>query len=337
MVKSHDATRSGFTLIELCAVTAIIAVIVCLTLAAVQVSRESARRATCINNLKQLGLSMAMHHEHFGTYPAAIRPDALSAPGTPRATCPLSAHTELLPFIDQIQVYNAINFSGQALAISSHNRTAFDVVIGVFVCPSDSRSQHGPCNNYRASVGSSPWEMDSAAQRGGNGAFAGLMQTRAQDFRDGLSHTVGFSERLQGSASGSFDMRRDLWFSGLSNITATVNSDTMAASCAALTGMPALYWDRSGGAWSHGRYGDTLYNHVVRPNWKSADCSADLPFGLPGDMSGGVVAARSSHQGGVHTLIMDGSVRFMKDATDLALWRALATRAGGDVVVEPDM
>jgi prepilin-type processing-associated H-X9-DG protein len=77
----------------------------------------------------------------------------------------------------------------------------------------------------------------------------------------------------------------------------------------------------------NGHYGDTIYNHGLPPNSEIFDCGNT-------SHNSGLTAARSRHTGGVMTLLCDGSVRFVSDSVDLGIWRALATRAGGEVVGE---
>ena len=101
--------------------------------------------------------------------------------------------------------------------------------------------------------------------------------------------------------------------------------------CDALRDESGQFWPTAGASWSEGRYTDTLYNHVAPPDWSGPDCSVSNPFGNPGDIAGGAISARSNHPGGVNLLLMDGSVRFVKQGIALPAWRALASRAGGDV------
>ena len=92
--------RRGFTLIELLVVIAIIAVLIALLLPAVQSAREAARRAQCVNNLKQIGLAMHNYHQSINSLPWGDGPWWIE----------WSAHTLLLPYIEQGPIYNAINF-----------------------------------------------------------------------------------------------------------------------------------------------------------------------------------------------------------------------------------
>src|SRR4051812_14940000 len=92
----------GFTLIELLVVIAIIAVLIALLLPAVQAAREAARRAQCVNNLKQIGLGLHNYHQALNTLP----PGDLTM-----AWADFGASTFLLPYMEQQPLYNAINFA----------------------------------------------------------------------------------------------------------------------------------------------------------------------------------------------------------------------------------
>ena len=99
-------SRRGFTLIELLVVIAIIAVLIALLLPAVQQAREAARRSQCKNNLKQLGLAMHNYESTHRTFPGG-----LSTPSASGITGYATTLVEMLPYVEQAQIYNQYNFS----------------------------------------------------------------------------------------------------------------------------------------------------------------------------------------------------------------------------------
>ena len=210
---SRSPVRRGFTLIELLVVIAIIAVLIALLLPAVQAARESARRAQCINNLKQFGIAVHNYHSTVNSLP----PGQLEGADW----MDFSAQTYLLPFLEMTPLYNSINFTDTsaigdnqgAYWMSTWNQTAFQTKVKVFLCPSDIDRLTNPQahNNYAACSGSSPAscsEIDNF-----NGPFIGpgpgvgyqlsSAYTAAQvygfvDITDGLSNTGCFSEKVKG-------------------------------------------------------------------------------------------------------------------------------------------
>ncbi|WP_428307881.1 DUF1559 domain-containing protein [Lacipirellula sp.] len=231
----------GFTLVELLVVIAIIGVLVALLLPAVQAAREAARRTTCVNNVKQMALGAA-NYESAKKYfpPGRLYPD-WSENGTVKTgytnynsvqqnattkTGFYSVHVWLLPYMEQGNIFNMINFKvGQVLQMTTGggvtplnvNYNAYANAAGIFICPSDANTGRIISeNNYRSNFGgSTPFGGDAnpgfpgnfTAQTadgfavGGNGAFSiGKNGLRAGEYTDGLSNTVFFAERTKGSA-----------------------------------------------------------------------------------------------------------------------------------------
>ncbi len=143
----HRVRRSGFTLIELLVVIAIIAVLIALLLPAVQAAREAARRAQCTNNLKQIGLALHNYQSSNGSFPMGNTKVLIG--GGYNTWAGWSAHAQMLPFLEQTPLYNAINFNltGFAFAVDAPseyvNSTAAYAKINAFLCPSNPRSGGG--------------------------------------------------------------------------------------------------------------------------------------------------------------------------------------------------
>ena len=140
--------RRAFTLIELLVVIAIIAVLISLLLPAVQSAREAARRAQCINNLKQLGLAMQNYHSGNNCFPVGFLynynpPTVGILAGTPGFHYAWSILAQMTPFLEQTNVYNAANFNWPfagpppGYTIWPANLTIMNTTVSLFLCPSD--------------------------------------------------------------------------------------------------------------------------------------------------------------------------------------------------------
>jgi prepilin-type N-terminal cleavage/methylation domain-containing protein/prepilin-type processing-associated H-X9-DG protein len=315
--------RPAFTVIELLVVIGIIGLVVSLTLPAVQSSREAARRASCVNHLKQIGLAVQNYESDVGCFPPWMTWRAPLGPGA-------SAHSMLLPHLEQASLYNAINFQVPPMGIGSlapgqPNHTAAVQVVETFVCPSDALAGVQPygSNNYRVNTGLCGL-CPSPTGEYYDGAFT-PRGTRPAEFTDGLSNTLAVSEKLV-SGLGAYDPARD-WLAldprylpdqGLlpwSEWLAVCSSQTT------ITRTP----DAAGATWLIGGAWFTSFFSGAPPNTSIPDCGVSYNLGT------GVFAARSAHPGGVNAALADGSVRFVSSGIDPNIWRALGTRRGGEL------
>src|SRR5215470_18419273 len=101
--------RRGYTLIELLCVIAVVGLLACLLLPAVQGAREAARRAQCVNNLKQIGLALHNYHDLCGTFPMGAGGGLFDPPRQSHAGKNLGALVAILPYLEQAPLYNAFN------------------------------------------------------------------------------------------------------------------------------------------------------------------------------------------------------------------------------------
>jgi len=309
---ARGSARAGFTLVELLVVIAIIGILVALLLPAVQAAREAARRASCSNNLRQLGIAMHNYHDTLNNLPVARNPWPLVH----------SALARLLPYVEQENLQKLVDFT--VPVTHANNQVASETPVRLFVCPSDGAGGRVPGSlhagtNYVVSNGTGTVAYGLIAS--GDGLFT---QTSLgfRDVIDGLSNTAAISESILGHGSTStgptpVDFRSEV-------LEVPGGNDPTPASCDAAAGV----WSGQRGAkWIDGHYGNSLYNHFYTPNPKTWDCGN-------GSHNKGLSTARSRHPGGVQLLLCDGSARFVADTIALPAWRALATRGGGEVAGE---
>ncbi len=349
--------RRGFTLIELLVVIAIIAVLIALLLPAVQAAREAARRAQCVNNLKQIGLAIHNYISTNDTVPPAGSLDANNNSAANSGVIPQNAsvHLRLLAFLEQTPVYNAYNFAlGDAYtAFAAVNTTVISTKINAYLCPSDAYpGNSGTISGFTTgTVGVCNYPISGGANRqnyGGSGNGAGWYmgpntaysrRVSIASVTDGTSNTAGFSEWVKGQ-SGTNSLGKNLVYSLTGSTYAFGGFQLDYSAClAAVTPL----WDYKGEYWSEqdtGRGGP--YYHVMPPNKTacvipsisagtsstSGTGSASLPVGSVDSFIG----PSSFHSGGVNVLMLDGSVKFVKDSVAINIWVALGTVNGGEVI-----
>jgi prepilin-type N-terminal cleavage/methylation domain-containing protein/prepilin-type processing-associated H-X9-DG protein len=341
--------RQGFTLIELLVVIAIIAILIGLLVPAVQKVREAAARLKCQNNMKQIGLSVHGYHDARGQFPFGKGPDYRATLPTAPVYARWSIHSQLLPFVEQDNLYRSIDFAfppetpGMAGVINFmpayENPNRVNAVpcrtrVALFLCPSDpapdSLDWPGQ-NNYYASQGvqfmcdlSESLPSTIAPTEAPDGPFYYLSKAKFATLGDGSSNTAFFSEKLRGK--GFPDLRTDMLT--MPNQT-TLNGSLQT--CMSLPATATPLTSKQGYSWVMGEMCCTTYNHVTTPNTRT--CAG---IGFPGNMANMamVVPPSSAHTSGVNVCFGDGSVRFIRDGINLAAWRAMGTSNRGDIVTD---
>jgi prepilin-type processing-associated H-X9-DG protein len=326
-------------------VIAIIAVLIALLLPAVQSAREAARRISCTNNLKQFGLGMHNYESSNGCFPMTTVLVYASA------TKPLwqgswSVAARVAPYMEMGPLYNAINFT--RTYDDAVNTTVSSTPVKYLFCPSDpgpsidDNSLGGTflatCS-YGVVVGD--WYVWSNGGPDNRSAFGPNNVRRFAQFTDGLSNTLAASEGYIGHLQARACYSGGTTPPGLGPTTLPDPASsfaflkTMVDACKSSS--------RFGQAVGHTRWtnGGVYYSGIttaVPPNAHYFPSGFNKPFDWVStdENNGGPtyasLSASSYHAGGVNTLFCDGSVKYIKDTTNAATWRALGTIGGGEVI-----
>jgi prepilin-type N-terminal cleavage/methylation domain-containing protein/prepilin-type processing-associated H-X9-DG protein len=326
------APRRGFTLVELLVVIAIIGLLMGLLLPAVQSTRESARRTQCQNNLKQWGLALASYESSMQTFPPAadVRIPLAGDVGATlhcqvAATATANANTcrgvgmaiLILPFIEQQPLYEFFEARGgftTAWALASGWPPA-GATIPVYRCPSEATwaAVANKLDYFGVSGGGDTSQRAGHAYGDffGNGLFWENRPFTAAHVRDGTSNTFAVGEGKPAhtgywSATSAFTPEGTpaVWSWG-------------ASECSVPTGCAA----KMTRGFRHTKQPLNSPDHRLNPPFsKSYTVPNEFPFG-------------SSHAGGGAGFVFaDGHTAFLTDSIDMAAYRALSTRAGGEGV-----
>lgn len=340
-------------MVEMLVVIGVIAVLAGLLFPAIQAAREAARRVQCSNNLKQIGLAIHNYETARNGIPPLRNRDE-NAASYPEYTQTISWRGRILPFLDERELYEKVDFSLPRWWASnppdnSNYSIVAPTVIPVFRCPSDSGdgnvtwtdpegvihsghvdSQHFAPTNYFACTG-----PDSELRWNGKGLgfFDGIRSNgsnrgsvrKLSEVVDGLSATIAVSEgiighpRKQANPDPGGPNAAAAYLAQASIYTATDNL------CPADGAGSTTPLQARGNSWLCG-YGanDLAFNTLMAPNSSLWDCHNSSEWNM--------YAARSLHPGGVQVLTGDAAVRFISESIDYAEWRALGGISDGVMV-----
>jgi prepilin-type N-terminal cleavage/methylation domain-containing protein len=332
--------RRAFTFIELLVVIAIIAILIALLVPAVQKVRAAAARMQCLNNLKNIGLAVHNYEGVIKGFPVSMNAPIGATFGTNNGSW--SVHGRILSYIEQDTAGVKVN-----LEVAWDQQLATGVPqtrIPLYRCPADVNDRvrvdaaGAPFvypHNYAFNFGT--WFVyDPASGLGGDGAFKPNIPTRAPQISDGLSNTLCAAEAKS--------------FTPYARNTNNPGS-TPPASPSAVTPLcaggqfklgPNLNDNTGHTEWPDGRVHHSGITTVFTPNtvvpFTTGGLTYDIDYNSRQEGNSATVptyaaiTARSYHEGMVHVLLMDGSARPVQNGIQLSVWRALGTRAGGDVV-----
>jgi prepilin-type processing-associated H-X9-DG protein len=252
-----------------------------------------------------------------------------------RTAVSLSVHAQLLPHLEQDNIFKQIDFT-QAWN-SAANANARAAVVKTFLCPSDNFNAipaGWAGNNYRVNQGSGIlWGLPPSAagdpnmgMPAPNGPFFLNSKMRLTDMTDGTSNTAALSEHRKGDFNNGISSVSDTFYLGQVKGLYPANADEAQTIADSLDAKNLLYQGMSdvGAPWIYGYHSTTVYFHATRPFSKSC-------MYPPGRIA---TTADSNHSGGVNVALCDGSVRFVPQSVSLPAWRALGSASGGEVINE---
>ena len=322
--------QNAFTLVELLVVIAILGILMALLLPAVQAAREAARRASCTNNLRQIGLALHNYHDTCRQFPPSVI--------LPAGVVPFdgwSAQARLLPFVEQENLHDLIDWNLDYKSQPAVTKTR----VATYLCPSEMKDEERPDGslihyplNYGINLGT--WFVyDPNRREGGDGLSYPNSRTRFASVTDGTSNTLAFAEVKAWNPYLRDGGNPSAPVAPIPNVPTVISS------------LGGDFKTNSGHTeWVDGRAHQIGFTGTFPPNTvvplASGGKTYDIDFNssregkTANQLTYAVVTSRSYHPGGTNVVLTDGSVRFVAETIELTTWRSLTTPGGGEVVGE---
>lgn len=342
------SARVGFTLVELLVVMIVIGILMGLLLPAVQKIREAARTTSCANQLRQIGLATVTYEARNRQYPPSWKPAAAISGNNDISGW--SAQAVLLPYLEQTVLQTSIDYSvaygntGNVVTADGQTVKISAMRVPTFLCPAEVRDEtrfeggaaaHYPIN-YAVNLGT--WFVfDPSTLQGGPGAFMPVKGTQAAQFRDGLSYTMCAAE-VKG------------WNPYYRNAAKTVAElPATFPTTSEICTLAGDFKNESGHTeWVDGRAHQIGFTTTFAPNTTVACTNGGVTYdvdwtnwqegkGMNGSTATttptyAAVTSRSYHENGVNVVMMDASVRWFNNDTNLGVWRGFSTRNGQELM-----
>ena len=340
--QGRGGNSSAFTLVELLVVIAIIGILIALLLPAVQAAREAARRMSCSNNLKQMGLAIHTYFDATKGLPATRSTfGATNQDGNPGGPF-WGGHIALMPYVEQTAAYStltsfipSVNYGGSGIipweSPGFGNPDMRSIAISSWVCPSDPNPSFvdsgiwapggsgNTASTYMFSIGDAMQDFENGSNVMSRSLFNPVMWKSMGSCADGTSNTIAMSEAVKNFGSDDPSSYQAAVKGGIIG----ANDDAIATSLSARTTSCLSKVEPGGksiisgqqtrsmrGSVLYGACGNSCFHTVLPPN--SPNCSSGAP-GVNTIGAWGIFSASSNHTGGVNVALMDGSVTFVSD------------------------